>query len=74
MQLEVGGEMKAGMADGIHLRTLMGISGLALGWVGDGYDGVHVFSPEGKRNEVRFCFRKFAVMSVLEEQKETVSL
>ena len=48
MQLEVGGEMKAGMADGIR-ADVDGNIWASAGWVGDGYDGVHVFSPEGKR-------------------------
>ena len=29
--------------------TPTAISGPACGWVGAGYDGVHVFSPEGVR-------------------------
>ena len=25
------------------------MSGPAMGWVGDGYDGVHIFAPDGTR-------------------------
>jgi gluconolactonase len=39
---------KAGMADGIRPDT-DGNIWVGAGWVGDGYDGVHVFNPEGKR-------------------------
>jgi len=43
------GEIKAGMADGIRCDTDGNIWASA-GWVGDGYDGVHIFEPtEGKR-------------------------
>ena len=43
------GEVKAGMADGIRCDTDGNIWASA-GWVGDGYDGVHIFEPtEGTR-------------------------
>ena len=43
------GKVKAGMADGIRCDTDGNIWASA-GWVGDGYDGVHIFEPtEGKR-------------------------
>ncbi len=50
MKLEMDdGEIKAGMADGIRADTDGNIWASA-GWVGDGYDGVHIFEPkEGKR-------------------------
>ena len=50
MKLEMDdGEIKAGMADGIRCDTDGNIWASA-GWVGDGYDGVHIFEPgEGKR-------------------------
>ena len=38
----------AGAADGIR-ADVDGNIWAAAGWVGDGYDGVHVFSPEGER-------------------------
>ncbi len=38
----------AGMADGIRADT-DGNVWASAGWVGDGYDGVHIFSPEGQR-------------------------
>jgi gluconolactonase len=38
----------AGGADGIR-ADVEGNIWAAAGWVGDGYDGVHVFSPEGER-------------------------
>lgn len=39
---------KAGFADGIRADTDGNIWSSA-GWVGDGYDGVHVFAPDGTR-------------------------
>jgi gluconolactonase len=39
---------KAGFADGIRADT-DGNIWVGAGWVGDGYDGVHVFNPQGKR-------------------------
>ena len=39
---------KAGFADGIRADT-DGNIWVGGGWVGDGYDGVHVFDPKGKR-------------------------
>ena len=38
----------AGMADGIRCDTDGNIWASA-GWVGDGYDGVHIFAPDGTR-------------------------
>jgi gluconolactonase len=38
----------AGLADGIRADT-DGNIWAACGWVGDGYDGVHVFTPDGTR-------------------------
>lgn len=38
----------AGLADGIRADT-DGNIWVGAGWVGDGYDGVHVFTPEGER-------------------------
>ncbi len=45
MELEVDGEKKAGFADGIRADEDGNIWASA-GWVGDGYDGVHIFEPE----------------------------
>jgi gluconolactonase len=39
---------KAGMADGIR-ADVDGNIWVGAGWVGDGYDGVHVFAPDGTR-------------------------
>lgn len=39
---------KAGFADGIR-ADVDGNIWASAGWVGDGYDGVHIFSPEGER-------------------------
>lgn len=39
---------KAGFADGIRADT-DGNIWVGGGWVGDGYDGVHIFDPRGKR-------------------------
>jgi len=44
--MEIDG--KAGFADGIRADTDGNIWASA-GWVGDGYDGVHIFSPDGTR-------------------------
>lgn len=48
MELEVDGEKKAGFADGIRADKDGNIWASA-GWVGDGYDGVHIFAPDGTR-------------------------
>jgi gluconolactonase len=39
---------KAGFADGIRCDE-DGNVWAGMGWVGDGYDGVHIFSPDGQR-------------------------
>ncbi|MCA9065072.1 MAG: SMP-30/gluconolactonase/LRE family protein, partial [Planctomycetaceae bacterium] len=49
MDLEIDGEVKAGFADGIRCDVHGNIWSSA-GWVGAGYDGVHIFGAEdGKR-------------------------
>jgi gluconolactonase len=48
MEMEMKGEKKAGFADGIRADT-DGNIWVGAGWVGDGYDGVHVFAPDGTR-------------------------
>ena len=49
MDLELDGEIVAGFADGIRC-DVDGNIWASAGWVGDGYDGVHVFAPDdGKR-------------------------
>ena len=48
MEMEVKGEKVAGQADGIRCDT-DGNVWVGAGWVGDGYDGVHIFSPDGQR-------------------------
>jgi gluconolactonase len=48
MKLQMPDGEKAGMADGIRCDTDGNIWSSA-GWVGPGYDGVHIFSPEGQR-------------------------
>lgn len=48
MALEVEGKKVAGMADGIRCDT-DGNVWASAGWVGAGYDGVHVFAPDGVR-------------------------
>lgn len=48
MELTVDDEVKAGMADGIR-ADVDGNIWASAGWVGDGYDGVHVFAPDGQR-------------------------
>jgi gluconolactonase len=46
VSMELNG--KAGFADGIRADTDGNIWSSA-GWVGEGYDGVHIFSPDGTR-------------------------
>jgi gluconolactonase len=50
MELEVKGQKVAGFADGIRCDT-DGNVWASAGWaeVGEGYDGVHIFTPEGQR-------------------------
>ena len=48
MELEVGGEVRRGAADGIRCDS-EGNVWASAGWGGPGYDGVHVFNPEGAR-------------------------
>ena len=39
---------KAGLADGLR-ADVDGNLWVGAGWVGEGYDGVHIFAPDGKR-------------------------
>ena len=48
MKMKIEGEIVAGMADGIRCDT-EGNVWVGAGWVGPGYDGVHIFSAEGLR-------------------------
>jgi gluconolactonase len=48
MAMELDGVTALGSADGIRC-DVDGNVWAAVGWVGAGYDGVHVFNPEGKR-------------------------
>ena len=48
MQMDVDGEAKTGFADGIRCDR-DGFIWAGTGWVGAGYDGVHVFNPDGDR-------------------------
>ena len=48
MKMTLNGKEVAGLADGIRCDR-DGNVWAGAGWVGEGYDGVHVFSPEGKR-------------------------
>ncbi len=48
MKLKMEGETKAGFADGIR-ADVDGNIWASAGWVGDGYDGVHIFAPDGTR-------------------------
>lgn len=48
MALELNGETVAGFADGIR-ADVDGNIWASAGWVGDGYDGVHIFAPDGTR-------------------------
>lgn len=46
MELEVQGVKSAGFADGIR-ADIDGNIWASAGWVGEGYDGVHIFEPDG---------------------------
>ena len=46
--MQLDGFEKAGFADGIR-ADVEGNVWASAGWVGDGYDGVHIFAPDGKR-------------------------
>jgi gluconolactonase len=48
MKLDAPGGEKAGVADGIR-ADIDGNIWAAVGWAGEGYDGVHVFAPDGQR-------------------------
>jgi gluconolactonase len=48
MNMQMKDGIKAGFADGIRADR-DGNIWVGAGWVGDGYDGVHIFNPEGKR-------------------------
>ena len=48
MAMEVDGEVRVGAADGIRCDAEGNIWASA-GWAGPGYDGVHVFNPDGER-------------------------
>ncbi len=48
MDMSLNGEEVAGMADGIR-ADVDGNIWSSAGWVGDGYDGVQVFAPDGVR-------------------------
>jgi len=50
MEMEIKGQKPAGLADGIRCDT-DGNVWAGAGWadIGDGYDGVHVFAPDGQR-------------------------
>lgn len=48
MQMELNGQTATGMADGIR-ADVDGNIWSSAGWVGDGYDGVHIFAPDGDR-------------------------
>jgi gluconolactonase len=46
MMLDMNGTMKGGFADGIRADE-DGNGWASAGWGGDGYDGVHIFEPDG---------------------------
>jgi gluconolactonase len=48
MKMAVKGKEAAGLADGIR-ADVDGNIWAGAGWVGEGYDGVHVFAPDGTR-------------------------
>ena len=51
MEMTINGVKSAGLADGMRCDA-DGNLWSSAGWVGDGYDGVHIFSPEGQRIEL----------------------
>ncbi len=48
MAMKIDGETKSGLADGIRSDQDGNIWSSA-GWIGPGYDGVHIFNPDGER-------------------------
>jgi gluconolactonase len=46
--MKLDGFDKVGLADGIR-ADIDGNVWASAGWVGDGYDGVHIFAPDGER-------------------------
>jgi gluconolactonase len=48
MKMALNGKEVAGFADGIRCDT-DGNLWSSAGWVGEGYDGVHIFAPDGTR-------------------------
>ncbi|HEX5104657.1 MAG TPA: SMP-30/gluconolactonase/LRE family protein [Pirellulaceae bacterium] len=48
VSMQLDGFDKAGFADGIR-ADIDGNVWASAGWVGDGYDGVHIFAPDGDR-------------------------
>ena len=48
MHMNLGGKDVAGFADGIR-ADVDGNIWVGAGWVGEGYDGVHIFAPDGTR-------------------------
>jgi gluconolactonase len=48
MEMELNGKTVGGLADGIR-ADVDGNVWASAGWVGDGYDGVHIFAPDGDR-------------------------
>lgn len=48
MEMDVGGKKLSGLADGVR-ADVDGNVWASAGWGGPGYDGVHVFAPDGTR-------------------------
>jgi gluconolactonase len=48
MEMTMSGGVAAGLADGIR-ADVDGNVWASAGWVGEGYDGVHIFAPDGTR-------------------------
>ena len=48
ISMKLAGFKEAGLADGIRCDT-DGNVWVGAGWVGEGYDGVHIFAPNGDR-------------------------
>lgn len=48
MEMDLNGKKVAGFADGIR-ADVDGNIWVGAGWVGDGYDGVHIYAPDGTR-------------------------
>jgi gluconolactonase len=70
-------EGRAGLADGIR-ADIDGNIWASAGWVGDGYDGVHIFAPNGDRiGQIRLAVgsgTRYGLLGAFSHQVSAVSL